>query len=604
MSKEMLSSESFKERNERFLRAITGDYEQELIFTNENKNEKKQIKVNVNDQNFDHLSTVEKILAVRGLISLRAFHRIYTDYSAVKKLEKEYGKHSTEYETSKDFLEMVEQNAVETAGTYDFPGLKPYIQMMNAATFDRAPAVDEVELSGGRLKAFKTAAWQYLNKGEIKGEFGDKELQNLFEKAKIILNQVNTKKTTNDRVEISIKLTKIAKELIDEAEENNEDSKMDNPKGEEMNQENEGQGQGTPDEAMEQEQDHPEEEQENEKDVRQSSESTSDTQKEMNEEIQKQDKLEELKQQLEKEIEEMQKEMEQEEESESEGKEDANEDWQEEEIEYAQIHEGAYIKKIHQFSKDRNKYKRLQSTTRPYARSMIRRIQNLLRYNEEEKRTGEMAGHLTQSELWRKDGKVFSYKRDKNDEAELAIAILVDESGSMGFNERSRWAREAAVVMAEVCEALDIPLSVLGHTASFHNSEVQLRHYIGFEKTIKEQKENLTELTDRNDNRDGMAIQYAGEYLLKQPQKDKLLLVIADGLPEHRYKNYNGNKAKEDCTIVVDNLRKKGITSIGIAIGEGQDEIATMFKHFISIPKLEKLPTKLVKIIEKNIFRK
>lgn len=667
MKKDLLSSETFKEKSRKYMKAITGDYDQRLVFSDEETVTEEEIHVNLEDPIFKDLSQVEKAIGIRGKITQKAFHRLFTDFSVLKELKKKFAGSPKELEANKDYLGVLEGRAVEMAGLYDFPGTKGSVNLVNEKTFQALPNVSEVEQSSGRLKAHKMASLQYALKGKVKGDFQDEDLKKMFEETKKLIDKAKEAVTTSERAEFAEKIATLVQPLIEEAETNEEDSELENPN---MDENNEGKGKESDSESVpekkepqdseqnEEEQDQEEsqesseeqEQQENsdsqeqqsseeseesqeqnqendssesaeQTDEQQEQESESSSSEEMDQQDQQEqqeasaemsdemsDEISEMEAQMEQELEELKEEMEQEleeiekEEEKTSEQEEKSEQPSMGDVDYTNMHDGAYINDIHHFKKNKPLYGRLQRTIRPYSRSLIRRLQDLLEQNEDRKISGQTAGYLTQTELWRKDGKIFSTKRDKSDESDLGIVLLIDESGSMYSDNRIIHAREAAVMMAEVCEALDIPLAVLGHTA-LGSPEVQIRHFINFGDSIKEQKSHLTNIAARESNRDGMALQYAGEYLLRQPYKDKLLMVIADGLPHHPYKGYYGDRAIKDCQDIIKTLDKKGVSSVGIAIGDGQDEIQTIFKQFISIPKLEKLPTKLVKLIERNLFK-
>jgi len=663
MKKDLLSSETFKEKSRKYMKAITGDYDQRLIFSDEEIITKEEIHTNLDDPIFDDLSQVEKAIGVRGKITQKAFHRLFTDFSVLKELKKKFAGSPKELEANRDYLGILEGRAVEIAGLYDFPGTTGNVDFINEKTYQSLPTVSEVKQSSGRLKAHKMASLQYALKGSVKGDFQDEELKKMFEETKKLIDEAKDAITTKERAEFAEKIATLVQPLIDEAEENGEDSEL---KNENMNENNKGQGNQSSSDAVppkqeqeqeaenaeqsneqkEQEQEddsnssesseeaeqqeqqdssesqeqqdsengeasdeqqeqeseagssEPSEDMEQQEQQQASSEMSEETSDEVSEtEAQMEEELEKLKEEMEQELEEVEKEEEKASEQEEKSERPSMED-----VDYTRMHDGAYINDIHRFKKNKPLYSRLQRTIRPYSRSLIRRLQDLLEQNEDRKITGQTSGYLTQTELWRKDGKIFSTKRDKSDEADLGIVLLIDESGSMASDRRIIHAREAAVMMAEVCEALNIPLAVLGHTA-LGSPEVQIRHFISFGDSIKEQKSHLTSIQARETNRDGMAIRYAGEYLLRQPYQDKLLMVIADGLPSHPFKGYYGDHAIKDCQEIIKTLDKKGVSSVGIAIGDGQDDIQTIFKQFISVPRLEKLPTKLVKLIERNLFK-
>lgn len=269
--------------------------------------------------------------------------------------------------------------------------------------------------------------------------------------------------------------------------------------------------------------------------------------------------------------------------------------------EFGNIHKGVHVRNITVSPKDNERYKTDQRRLNPYTRSFIRHFQNLLKHNEDERRTGQVIGGITQSQMWRKDGKVFQYKKDRNDEADLAITILVDESGSMGHRNRAKYATDASIMVSEVCEAMNIPLSIIGHTADFEDKTIELRHYLSFDQPVHSQKSSLLDIRAREDNRDGLAIRLCGEYLLRQTQKDKLLIIISDGEPHHRC-NYIGENASDDTRLQVRHLESRGVNCVGVSIGEGHNELQRFYRNFVSVSDLPQLPKKLVKILEKYIF--
>ena len=269
--------------------------------------------------------------------------------------------------------------------------------------------------------------------------------------------------------------------------------------------------------------------------------------------------------------------------------------------EFGRIHKNVSLHHETKFKPSRDKYQLIQKELYPETRSFVRRLQNMIKHNEDERRTGLVSGAITQSQMWRKDGKVFQYKKDRNEEADLAITILVDESGSMDSDSRDDYARHAAVMLAEVCESLHIPLSIVGHHASFEEVSVTLSHYISFGQSIKEHKANLVNIRAKEDNRDGLAIRLCGEELLRQPNRDKLLIVISDGEPCHRH-GYMGPDANDDTKHQVRTLENKGVTCVGVSIGEGSYELERFYQSFVSVSKLSQLPQKLVRILEKHMF--
>src|SRR4051812_2755391 len=103
--KKILASDSSREKNKKFLHAVSGDYDLDLVYKEEtNHIEKNKVIVNPVNEVFEGSDLVEKMIGIRGTIAQQAFHKKYTDYSVVEELENKHGVYSKKYEISKDYL--------------------------------------------------------------------------------------------------------------------------------------------------------------------------------------------------------------------------------------------------------------------------------------------------------------------------------------------------------------------------------------------------------------------------------------------------------------------------------------------------------------------
>jgi nitric oxide reductase activation protein len=115
----------------------------------------------------------------------------------------------------------------------------------------------------------------------------------------------------------------------------------------------------------------------------------------------------------------------------------------------------------------------------------------------------------------------------------------------------------------------------------------------------------LKDIGAYRNNRDGLAIAYAGDYLHQHSKSDKkLLIVLSDGQPYAA--NYGGHQAIHDVKKQVQDLKEKGISTIGIFTGhESENQYfklmyeSCLFANNDSIFSLPKeLKIKLVKEFE------
>lgn len=229
----------------------------------------------------------------------------------------------------------------------------------------------------------------------------------------------------------------------------------------------------------------------------------------------------------------------------------------------------------------------------------------VLRTIKSENLTGERRGRyygklLDNRRLYRPDLKIFKDKKNPKKEIDCAFYILVDVSGSMsGIKIES--AKRTAVLFAEVCESLNIPLEVVGHSTYGWSESMAIYNFINYGSVDRNQKYSLAKMVPVGCNRDGAAIIYGCERLLKRPEQKKVFLIISDGQPNDG--NYYGETAKSDMKHLKNKYSRDGITFVAAAIDSDKDFIKEIYgKNFLDITNLEEMPQTFGKILEKEIL--
>lgn len=228
--------------------------------------------------------------------------------------------------------------------------------------------------------------------------------------------------------------------------------------------------------------------------------------------------------------------------------------------------------------------------------------QKLKDYQQGAKFTGLYFGRrIDKNNLSRTDGKIFYNNRLPQDVPQLAVGILIDESGSMSGT-RIQFARSMAVVLYDFCRGLNIPVNIVGHTEEGWSSrKVELYDYCEFDSIDGNDKYRLMDIKDRGCNRDGAAIFFMCERLSKRYEEQKLLFVISDGLPNGD--GYGGTSAKEDIATIVKRYERQGVKTIACAIGDDKKNIKEIYgeNRFFDISDLSQLPNTLTKKIISTI---
>lgn len=198
---------------------------------------------------------------------------------------------------------------------------------------------------------------------------------------------------------------------------------------------------------------------------------------------------------------------------------------------------------------------------------------------------------------------VFTKHRKIKEDAELAVMLLIDESGSMHCNNRYAYARQAAILVYEVCTALGVPISIIGFTTSYNG--VHHRHFVMFGSKRKAEKYGLVEIDHHNSNRDGYSIRYAASILAKRKEPRKLLLVISDGAPADQ--NYGGMAAMQDTHSAVLESERKDIRVIGIGLNTDATvdaALRSIYPNYVEAKKVSELPVRLAKLIERQLTKR
>ena len=199
------------------------------------------------------------------------------------------------------------------------------------------------------------------------------------------------------------------------------------------------------------------------------------------------------------------------------------------------------------------------------------------------------------------------YKRTfPGKKTDAVVCVLVDNSGSM-IGHRIEAAKVAALTLYDFCRQAGIPILVYGHHTDGYDHRdpsgetVYFHSYAEFEE---DRNDRLRIVTMENDgsNRDGAALLFMANKLLKRPEKQKLLFLISDGLPNATC--YFGSYAIADLKKIKEKLGKKGILFQAAAIGWDKEAIRKIYGNaYLDISSLEQLPIRLTKQLAKLLRR-
>lgn len=191
--------------------------------------------------------------------------------------------------------------------------------------------------------------------------------------------------------------------------------------------------------------------------------------------------------------------------------------------------------------------------------------------------------------------------RYKHQTRDLAVLVLLDLSEStneiLAGSDRSvlQLSREATAILAWAINGIGDPFAIHGF-ASDGRHDVQYYRFKDFDQPYDDQaKARLAGMKGGLSTRMGAAIRHAGEFLLRQPQQKKLILMVTDGEPadidirDPQYLRYDTKKAVEE-------MSTRGVTTYCLTLDpEADDYVSRIFgaNRYAIVDHVQRLPEKL-----------
>ena len=276
-------------------------------------------------------------------------------------------------------------------------------------------------------------------------------------------------------------------------------------------------------------------------------------------------------------------------------------------ISYGDIHSGVQMRVNRIASVDEDLIEQYEQISAPLL-DISRQLQkSIVRQLKDSRRGGKQTGllmgrRLDSHALHRTDGKIFCKNNLPNEIPELAVGLLLNESGSMCSRDRCTYARASAIILYDFCQSLGIPVMVYGHSTGYNDGRgtVELYSYSEFDSIDRDDRYRLMDITARSSNRDGAALRFVADQLSRRPETVKLLIPVSDGQPADD--GYYGTAAEEDLRGIKQEYIRKHILFIAAAIGDDNPSIERIYgDSFLDITDLNQLPIKLTTLVKRHI---
>ncbi len=197
-------------------------------------------------------------------------------------------------------------------------------------------------------------------------------------------------------------------------------------------------------------------------------------------------------------------------------------------------------------------------------------------------------------------------KRERPDEKDYAISLLVDLSGSMRENRKIEETFKAIIVLAEVLNKLGIDLEIIGFNDDVYEYQNfgqpmsrQIREHMG--GMFKEVDDSCCKGcgNEHSETDLGWATEVAAKRLGKQKAEQKFLITLSDGKLAESTKH---PKEKYDLGKMINKiLSESDIHVIDLGIGKESKKAATYYPHSISDINAKEMAEKLAGLITEVI---
>lgn len=189
----------------------------------------------------------------------------------------------------------------------------------------------------------------------------------------------------------------------------------------------------------------------------------------------------------------------------------------------------------------------------------------------------------------------FDGRTVKNAPTKIALQLLLDGSGSMNGG-RDFQVTKVAILLAEFCKEVGIPVSVYWHSCNYHTGTVNIFQQKEFTDTGIE---GICVHDCYGSNRDGQAIRFAARNLAKRSEQHKILLLLSDGQPSAYRSN---EEASEDIAYSLNFCKRKKIDFIAGAFADDKDALKELYgEKYLDIPSIEQFGPNFINRLKKLI---
>jgi cobalamin biosynthesis protein CobT len=220
--------------------------------------------------------------------------------------------------------------------------------------------------------------------------------------------------------------------------------------------------------------------------------------------------------------------------------------------------------------------------------------------------------------IMRADDKIFR-KLEEADAIDTCVSLLVDCSGSMRSRDRMETAAKTAIAIAIALDGAGIPVEVLGHTAVPHadskldyearygkgkwarRDAVRIFEFKTYDKTMRQSIAEMGTIASMAlaHNADPDAYLMVAHRLAKRAEKRKVMMVLADGHPEH-VTDLTDHELSQQTRKAVVTCCDMGIDMVGVGIQ--YDGLKEFFPDYVVVRNMDDLSREVMDRLAKLLL--
>jgi cobalamin biosynthesis protein CobT len=203
------------------------------------------------------------------------------------------------------------------------------------------------------------------------------------------------------------------------------------------------------------------------------------------------------------------------------------------------------------------------------------------------------------------------YRKTEGLDLDVAVELVIDESGSMGG--ACREVGKLAIAIGESLKAIGVPFEITGSTTAYcqgdrsipemdgmdRTNPIVYRHYKTFDEDWASVRQRLVHVGSDMHNVDGEVVEYAAFRLAQRKERRKIVFSLSDGEPCAGHGN--DMVMAKNLRKVCKKARKSGVEVYGFGVGTYGPEPLYGKENFMFLEKADSMGPEFVKDFARKV---